>query len=171
MINHWIKEIEQMKRFLSLCLAVLLLAGTWGSVARVQAKAGVKDLCKAAMKATGNTGKLKYKSDTADSFPGFTVSDRKKVSSIIYVCDAREVYSICVVQAGSASDAKALLGELNQYKKQNSNSGYLKDYSKEEQGVLKNALCGKKGKTIWYIAMSGKTSVNKKGQKAIRRKL
>ena len=48
---------------------------------------------------------------------------------------------------------------------------YLSDYSKTEQKVFKNAIYGKKGTFVWYIAMSPSKAVNKKGQAALKKKL
>ena len=43
--------------------------------------------------------------------------------------------------------------------------------SSTEQKVFKNALCGKKGRYVWYIALSHQKAVNTKGQDAIKKKL
>ena len=88
-----------------------------------------------------------------------------------YLCDEKEVYSLCVAKASSNSDASKLLKSLKSYKKRNSSSDYLSDYSSTEQKVFKNALCGKKGKYVWYIALSSDKSVNKKGQTALKKAL
>lgn len=138
---------------------------------RAAAKPNCKTACAAALKATGNSAKIKYTSKNAFDFGGFSASARKKVSSIMYLCDAKEVYSICVVKAGSRSDANTLYKTLKSYKTNNCSSGYLSDYSKEEQKVLTNAVCGKKGKYVWYIAMSENKATNTKGQRALKTKL
>lgn len=130
-----------------------------------------KTLCQAALKATGNGGKIKYQSTSASDFGGFSVSDCEKVSSVMYICDEKEAYSICVAKASSKSNAAALLKTLKTYKSNNSSSDYLSDYSSDEQKVFKNAVCGKKGNYVWYIAMSTSKSVNKKGQTELKKKI
>jgi len=66
---------------------------------------------------------------------------------------------------------KKLYNALKKYQKANSKSDYLSDYSKTEQKVFKNAIYGKKGTFVWYIAMSPSKAVNKKGQAALKKKL
>lgn len=164
----------RMRRKVIFCfvLAVLLLAGTLQE-SSVDAKGDVscKSLCSAASKATGGAGKLKYQSTSAYDFGALSASAKKKVTSIMYICDAKEVYSLCVMQAKNNSDAKSLQKLLKKYKKNNSKSSYLSDYSSDEQKVLKNAICGRKGTFVWYVAMSPKKAMNTKGQKAIKKKI
>lgn len=135
------------------------------------AGASCKSLTKAALDATGGSSKLKFQTTKTDEFAGFTIAESKKVSSIAYLCDEKEVYSICVAKASSKSDAAELLKSLKAYKERNCGSDYLSDYSSTEQKVFKNAVCGRKGKYIWYIAMSSSKSVNKKGQTELKKNL
>lgn len=135
------------------------------------ASASCKTLCQAVLKETGGGDKLKFQSKKPEDFGGFTVADREKVSSVMYVCDEKEAYAVCVVKASSNTNASDLLKSLKSYKSNNSSSDYLSDYSSEEQKVFKSAVCGKKGKYVWYIAMSSKKSVNKNGQTALKEKL
>ena len=164
MIDNKIKKI--------VCIILVLILAV-GAVEHSSSMAAVscKSLCSAVLKATDSSDKLEYSSEIALDFGGFSSSDRKKVESIQYVCDTKEVYSICVVKAGSASNAKSLLKALKKYKNNNSNSDYLSDYSADEQKVLKNAICGRSGAYVWYIAMSSKKAVNRKGQTALKKKL
>ncbi len=153
-------------------LLVLIIAfGALLQMPVVAKAASCKSLCQTVLKATGGGSKLKFQSKKAEDFGGFTVADREKVSSIMYVCDEKEIYSICVGKASSNSDAADLLKSLKSYKSNNSNSDYLSDYSSEERKVFKNAVCGRKGKYVWYISMSSKKSVNKDGQTALKEKL
>lgn len=156
-----------------LCCLILVLTLAVGTVspARAQAAVSCKSLCGTVLKATGGSKQLKYTSESALDFGGLSAIDRKKVNSIQYVCDAKEAYSLCVMEANSSSGAKGLLSSLKKYKKNNSNSNYLSDYSAVEQKVFKNAICGRKGVWVWYIAMSPKKSVNTKGQAALKKKL
>lgn len=163
----WIRKI-------ALFLCIVFVAGLALKPAVAAEAAGgdkCKTLCQAALKKTGNGSKIKYQSTSASDFGGFSVSDCEKVSSIMYICDEKEVYSICVAKASSKSDAADLLKSLKAYKSNNSSSDYLSDYTSDEQKVLKNAICGKKGKYVWYIAMSASKEDNKKGQKALKKKL
>lgn len=136
-----------------------------------KAAVSCKSLCSAALKATGGSKKLEYSSKSALDFGGFSSSDRKKVKSIRYVYDEKEVYSLCVVKAKNTAKAKSLLKTLKKYKKRNCTSDYLSDYSNNEKKVFKNAVCGRKGTYVWYIAMSTKKKTNTKGQSAIKKKL
>ena len=45
------------------------------------------------------------------------------------------------------------------------------DFTAAEKQVFQNAVCGQKGKYVWYIAMSPKKDVNMKGQTALKKKL
>lgn len=130
-----------------------------------------KTLCGAALKATGGGKKLKYTSTSAIDFGGLSASARDKVKNIQYICDAKEVYSLCLIETENTANAKAVLKALKKYKKNNCSSNYLSDYSPAEKKVFKNAVCGKKGKFVWYIAMSPKKAKNNKGQKAIKKNL
>lgn len=130
-----------------------------------------KTLCGAALKATGGGKKLKYTSTSAIDFGGLSASVRDKVKNIQYICDAKEVYSLCLIETENTANAKAVLKALKKYKKNNCSSNYLSDYSSAEKKVFKNAVCGKKGKFVWYIAMSPKKAKNNKGQKAIKKNL
>ncbi len=165
---------KQWKKIMSMLLimAIVLTAGTVPKIP-VQAKETVnsKSLCATALKVTGNSSKLKYKSQSTLDFGALSASARGKVKAIQYVCDAKEVYSLSVMETKKAADAKSLLNTLKKYKKNNCNSDYLSDYSSTERLVFKNAICGKKGKYVWYIAMSTKKADNMKGQTAIKKKL
>ena len=88
-----------------------------------------------------------------------------------YVFDAKEVYSLCVIKAKNVSAAKSLFGTLKKYKQSNCKSNYLSDYSSAEKKVFQNAVCGKKGKYVWYIAMSPSKKSNNKGQTAIKKNI
>lgn len=162
------------KKLCSLLLVTaLILAGLACQPARnAQAAPSCKSLAKTALKSTGGTSYLKYTSNSAKDFGALGKSARKKVKSIMYLFDDKEVYSVCVIKAKKTSGAKSLLKTLKNYKKNNcSNNYYMSDYSSTEQAVLKNAIYGRKGKYVWYIAMSGDKSTNTSGQKAIKKKL
>ena len=66
---------------------------------------------------------------------------------------------------------KSLFGTLKKYKQSNCKSNYLSDYSSAEKKVFQNAVCGKKGKYVWYIAMSSSKKSNNKGQTAIKKNI
>ncbi len=159
------------KRMSAFLLAAVLMFGAMLQFPVTAEAASCKSLGKAALEATGGSGKLKYQTTKADEFGGFTIAEAEKVSSIVYLCDEKEVYSLCVAKASSKAKADELLKSLKAYKEHNSGSDYLSDYSSDEQKVFKNALCGKKGKYVWYIAMSASKSVNKKGQTALKKQL
>lgn len=154
---------------------VFILAFLAGILPQMAAEAKVqpscKALCSAALKAIGGDGKLKYTSTSAIDFGGLSASARDKVKNIQYICDAKEVYSLCLIEAGNTANAKAVLKALKKYKKNNCSSNYLSDYSSTEKKVFRNAVCGRKGKFVWYIAMSPKKAKNNKGQAAIKKKM
>ena len=156
----------------ALCF-ILVWAFVAGVIPQVTAQAAVncKSLCGTVLKATGGSKQLKYASAAALDFGGLSSLDRKKVKSIQYVCDAKEAYSVCIIKTDNSSDAKSILNSLKKYKKNNCSSNYLSDYTATEQKVFKNAMCGKKGTWVWYIAMSPKKGVNAKGQTALKKKL
>ncbi len=160
------------KKSLCMMMVLALILGCMVQVP-VQAKTGAdcKTLCVASLKATGGSSKLKYTSTSAMDFGALSASARKKVKTIQYLCDTKEVYSLCVIQTKTAAQAKSLLKVLKNYKKSNCKSDYLTDYSKTERKVFQNAVYGRKGTCVWYIAMSPKKKVNQKGQAAIRKKL
>lgn len=141
------------------------------NVVSAKTEVNCKTLCGAALKATGGGKKLKYTSISAIDFGGLSASARDKVKNIQYICDAKEVYSLCLIETENTANAKAVLKALKKYKKNNCSSNYLSDYSSTEKKVFKNAVCGKKGKFVWYIAMSPKKAKNNKGQKAIKKNL
>ena len=159
-----------LKKGIYLIFTLTLLLGML-SPAAVKAKGGTdcKALCGAALKAAGGSEKLKYQSVDAIDCGALSSPARGKVKKIQYVCDAREVYSLCVIQAKGAAQAKSLLGVFKKYKRGNSNSDYLSDYSATERQVLKNAVCGRKGSYVWYIAMSPRKKDNNKGQNALKK--
>ena len=102
------------RRAAVLLLAAALFAGALEMPVLVQAASKVtcKSLCKAALGKTGGSSKLKYQTTKKDGFSGFTVSDNKKVSSLVYLCDEKDVYAICVVKASSSANATSLLGSM-----------------------------------------------------------
>lgn len=160
-----IEEIFFIKKRMAIFTAILLFALVLSNFVMTEAASvNCKNLCKTALKATGNSDKLKYQSQDEHDFAGFSISQYKKVSSIMYIFDSKEVYSLCVVKAKSTSNAVSLQKSMKSYKSNNCNSDYLGDYSPEEQKVLKNAVYGRKGKYVWYIAMSSAKSVNEKAQ-------
>lgn len=160
--------MKKREKIFILTLAVLLLTGILPQIP-VNAKEDVscKSLCGVALKATGGAGNLKYQSDNAYDFGALSVSAKKKVEKISYVCDAKEVYSLCVMQAKTVSGAKSLQKQLKKYIKNNKKSDYLSDYSSTEREIFKYAICERKGSYVWYIAMSPQKESNTKGQKAI----
>lgn len=169
------KEVKMRKFGKKLCCFIFILAFMGGILPQtaVEAKAQLscKVLCSAALKATGGSKKLKYASTSAIDFGGLSASARDKVKNIQYICDAKEVYSLCVIETGNAASAKAVLKALKKYKKSNCSSNYLSDYSSVEKKVFKNAVCGRQGKFVWYIAMSPKKEKNNRGQTAIKKKM
>lgn len=157
-------------------LLVFIMLGNASSDITAKAKGknvnwDCKSLCGVALKATGGSEKLKYSSSLAIDFGGLSASARNKVKNISYVCDAKEVYSLCVMETNRSKDAKTVVKALQKYKKNNTYSDYLSDYSSEEKKVFRNAICGKQGRYVWYIAMSPKKSQNTKGQKALKKKI
>ena len=109
-------------KIISLVLALALLGGISAPLmvkAKTEEKgeADCKTLCGVALKATGGSKKLKYSSASAMDFGALSSSARKKVKSIQYVCDAKEVYSLCVMTTKNTADAKSLLNTLKKYKK------------------------------------------------------
>ncbi len=164
--------IHIFKKISCFVLILALLTGVFPQVsAEAKSEVTCKTLCGSALKATGGSKKLKYASTNALDFGALSSSARKKVKSIQYVCDAKEVYSLCVIKAKNASHAKSLLKTLNKYKKRNCKSDYLSDYSATEKKVFENAVCGKKGNYVWYIAMSSKKKINNKGKTALKKKI
>ncbi|MCX4317481.1 MAG: DUF4358 domain-containing protein [Lachnospiraceae bacterium] len=172
-IGNETKTGKRGRRIAAVLLAFFLFAGLLPDSLSVEAAAKItcKKLCQTALKETGGSSKLEYQTTKKTDFPGFTISESEKISSLAYLCDEKEVYAICVVKAKSKSDAADLLESLQTYQESLSESDYLNDYSSTEQKILKNSVCGKKGKYVWYIAMSTKESVNKKGQTKIKKKL
>lgn len=134
-------------------------------------KGKLQDTLRVCCKSNGGAKKLKYSSAAALDFGALTHSVRSQVKTIQYVCDSKEAYSLCVMEAKNGKGAKKLYNALKKYQKANSKSDYLSDYSKTEQKVFKNAIYGKKGTFVWYIAMSPSKAVNKKGQAALKKKL
>lgn len=163
---NWMKKAVCCLLALACCAGVLLQAPVSAS-----AKASAKSLCKAALDATGGSSQLKSQTTKASDCPIFTMDQSGKISSIAYLCDDKEVYSICVAKVSKKSDVSGLYNSIKAYKDNNSNSNYLSDYSATEQKVFKNAVYGKKGKYVWYIAMSPKKNVNKSGQDALKKQL
>lgn len=162
------------RKLLVLCVAIALITGTFsGYSAQAKTKTAVncKSLCSTALRATGGSKNLKYTSASAIDFGGLSASARERVKEIRYICDSKEVYSLCVICTQNAKDAAKILSALKKYKKNNCSSDYLSDYSATEKKVFKNAVCGKKGTYVWYIAMSPKETKNNKGQKSIKKRL
>lgn len=162
------------RKLLVLCVAIALVTGAFsGYSAQAKTKTAVncKSLCGTALKATGGSKQLKYTSASAIDFGGLSASAREKVKEIRYICDSKEVYSLCVIGTKNMKDAAKILSALKKYKKSNCSSDYLSDYSATEKKVFKNAVCGKKGTYVWYIAMSPKKAKNNKGQKSIKKRL
>lgn len=161
----------KLKRVLCLTVTILLLVSILPQALVKAGSISCKSLCSAALKAAGGGSKLKYTSTSAMDFGALSSSARKKVKNIQYICDEKEVYSLCVMEGKSTSDAKALCKVLKSYKKRNCSSNYLSDYSSTERKVFQNAVYGRKGSYVWYIALSSNAAQNKKGQTAIKNKL
>ena len=98
---------------------IMTLFATTISGNAAEAKTTCKALCSAALKETGGSANLKYASKSALDFGALSSSARKKVKTMQYVFDAKEAYSLCVMEAKNVSQAKSLLGTLNSYKKRN----------------------------------------------------
>lgn len=168
--------MNRVRKIIAVLLVFIIMLGNASSDVTAEAKGknvnwDCKSLCGVALKATGGSEKLKYSSSLAIDFGGLSASARNKVKSISYVCDAKEVYSLCVMETNRPKDAKTVVKALQKYKKNNTHSDYLSDYSSEEKKVFRNAICGKQGRYVWYIAMSPKKSQNTKGQKALKKKI
>ena len=137
--------MTKFRKIICTILAMTLLIGLVAEPAQAKPKANCKSLCSAALKATGGSANLKYASKSALDFGALSSAARKKVKTMQYV--------------------------LKSYKKRNCKSDYLSDYTAAEKQVFQNAVCGQKGKYVWYIAMSPKKDVNMKGQTALKKKL
>lgn len=161
-----------LRKIACILLALALLVSAFPQAAEA-ANSGItcKTLCGSALKATGGSKNLKYSSKSAMDFGALSSSARKKVKNIQYVCDAKEVYSLCVIETKNSTDATSLLNVLKKYKKRNCKSDYLSDYSTTEKNVFKNAICGKKENYVWYIAMSPNKKDNTKGQTTLKKKM
>ena len=90
-------------------------------------KESCKTLCGYALKTTGGAKKLKYSSAAALDFGALTHSVRSQVKTIQYVCDSKEAYSLCVMEAKNGKGAKKLYNALKKYQKANSKSDYLSE--------------------------------------------
>lgn len=165
--------MNRMKKIIAILLVIALCNSISMGITAEAKENNVtcKSLCGVALKATGGSEKLKYTSNMAIDFGGLSASARNKVKEISYVCDAKEVYSLCVMRTGRSKDTKTVVKALQKYKKNNTHSDYLSDYSSDEKKVFQNAICGKQGCYVWYIAMSPKKSQNTKGQKALKKKI
>lgn len=164
-------KLKMSTKIICFIMASLIITGFLCQMPAESKNISCKSLCGTALKAAGNFKNLEYQSDDAIDFGAFSASDRTKVKNIQYVYDSKEVYSLCVLQARNNAGAKSLLKQLQKYKKNNCSSDYLNDYSSTEQNVFKNAICGRKGSYVWYIAMSATKQVNINAQKAIKKKL
>lgn len=163
---------KQVRKLLVVFLAaVVLFQCVDGKMAEAAAADTVKAACAAALKATGNKDKLKNKSTSGEDFDGIPYGFGKKLSAVFLVTDNKSVYNICVAKTKTEKDAKSLQKSFASYKKQRIKDPYLKtDYSKTEQGIVKNAIYGRKGTYVWYISMSSKKK-NLAGEKALKKKL
>ncbi|MBR1743831.1 MAG: hypothetical protein IJ733_18620 [Lachnospiraceae bacterium] len=166
-----------MKRKQKKMIAILLMmAILFTSIGKTRAEAAnaaskVKNACSAALKATGNAKKIKYKSTTPSDFDAISYKYNKKVSAMFFVTSDNTVYNICVAQGKSANDAKTLYKAFAQYKENQIHGLYFDtDFSKAEQNVMKNAIYGRKGKFVWYISMSSKKK-NLAGETALKKKI
>ena len=164
MVHDW-------KRAVAFLLLTVLAAGMAFRVPvqAVAAEKTCKELCQTVLEVTGNGDKIEYQSSNAGDFAGFTVSDRSRVASVMYLYDAKQVYSICVIKASGKAGAKQLLKSVKTYRASNRNSNYLSDYSEDEQKVFQSAVSGRKGKYVWYIAMSATKADSKKAQSALKK--
>ena len=122
--------MAKFRKIICTILAMTLLIGLVAAEpaqAKPKSKANCKALCSAALKATGGSANLKYASKSALDFGALSSAARKKVKAMQYVFDAKEAYSLCVMEAKNVSQAKSLFGTLNKYKKRNrkKRKGYL----------------------------------------------
>ncbi|MDD7403572.1 MAG: hypothetical protein SO170_07645 [Butyribacter sp.] len=151
-------------------VAGLLLGGQPGTTSKA-AGSKEKAMCAAALKRTGNAKKLNYKSTTPYEFDAISYKHQKKVKSMYFVTSDNTAYVICVAKAKTTKQAKALYSAFGKYKYNKMHDTYFKkDYKKSEQSVIKNAVYGRKGAYVWYIAMSSKKK-NLAGQAAIKKKI
>lgn len=162
------------KRITSIILMVVtMISVTMGQrEIRIDAATNnVKEACAAALKTTGNTKKIGYKSSTPSDFDAISYQHNKKVSSMFFVTSDNTAYVICVAKAKTVGDADKLYKAFETYKYNKTHGTYFKtDFSKAEQAVLKNAIYGKQGKYVWYISMSSRKK-NLAGEKALKKKL
>ena len=94
-------------------------------------------------------------------------SYRKSVEDFYYATDSSQVYCVCIVKAGSTSDAKDIKKEFDSIKKEKKSDSYLK---KDEKKLVKDARCGRSGSYVWYICLGSKSD-NKKAEKALKKAL
>ena len=133
--------MTKFRKIICTILAMTLLIGLVAAEpAQAKPKANCKSLCSAALKATGGSANLKYASKSALDFGALSSAARKKVKTMQYVFDAKEAYSLCVMQAKNASQAKSLLGTLKSYKKRNCKSRYFKMQFAVKKGSMSGTL-------------------------------
>lgn len=92
---------------------------------------------------------------------------RKKVDDFYYACDSDQIYCVCIVKAGSTSDAKKIYDQFKTIQADKANDSYLKA---SEKKTVKAAKYGKSGNYAWYICLGSKTQ-NKNAEKALKKKL
>ena len=98
-------------------------------------KESCKTLCGYALKATGGAKKLKYSSAAALDFGALTHSVRSQVKTIQYVCDSKEAYSLCVMEAKNGKGkAKIYVNSDVELLKEKANTleGYVKVFGNTE---------------------------------------
>ena len=118
-----------------------------------------------AVKGKCNKGAEKVSKKSKCTFLSY--SYRKSVEDFYYATDSSQVYCVCIVKAGSTSDAKDIKKEFDVIKKEKKSDSYLK---KDEKKLVKDARCGRSGSYVWYICLGSKSD-NKKAEKALKKAL
>ena len=145
---------------------VLVLSLMFSMLLPVAAKASVScsDL-NDAVYATKASGLKKMKASKTCTFLSY--SNRKKVDDFAYASDSKQIYVVCIVKAGSSSDAKKIKSQFDSNKKDAVNNSYI---SSAERKIAKSARYGSKGNYVWYLSL-GSSSANKKAEKAVKKLL
>ena len=118
------------------------------------------------VKAKCKTGAKKVTKKSSCTFLSY--SYRKYVDDFYYATDSDQVYCVCIVKAGSKSEAKKIKSQFSATLKANKKNSYL---SSSQKKVVKAAQVGYSGCYAWYISLSTSRSTNKSAVKALKKKL
>ncbi len=158
--------MKNTKKYISLAVSMVLIITLLCSIVpTAHAETSCSTLYGAVKKVCSSGAKKVSKKSTCTFV---TYSNRKKVKDFYFAADNEQVYCVCIVNAGSKKNAKAIKNEFADTLKANKKDSYL---DSDQKKIVRAGKVGYSGNYAWYVSLSDSSFTNMKAVRALKKKI